>query len=107
MAGEEPGEVLGGGAGVADVELHGGADSHLVADDDGARVAVGAEHAADEEVAPVERGLVLVDDDPDVQALAGQRPVLGAERLDQLQQALEGGPAGQLVDGVALGPGDD
>ena len=44
---------------------------------------------------------------PTVQAPAGQRPLLGAEAVDQLQQPLEGGPAGELVDGGALGPGDD
>ena len=34
VTGEERGQVLGGGAGVADLELHGGAHGHLVADGD-------------------------------------------------------------------------
>ena len=46
---------------------------------------------------------------PAVQALAGQRPARrAAERVDHLHAAAPGrGPAAQLVDHVALGPGDD
>ena len=59
--------------GVADLELHGRADRHRVADGHGAGLPVGAEHAADEEVAALEVELALVDHDAAVQALLAAR----------------------------------
>ena len=67
-------QVLVGGVGVADVELHGLADARRRRRPRCAPVvAVGAEHVADEEVAAAEVGLVLVDDEADVQAGAHER----------------------------------
>ena len=75
-AAEQLAQVLVGGRRVADVELHRLADGDVVADDDRARGLVAAEHVAHEEVAAAEVGLVLVDDDAEVQAGTHERPVL-------------------------------
>ena len=56
--GQQVAQVLVGGVGVADVELHRPARRDDVADGDGAAALVGAHHVADEEVAPAELGLV-------------------------------------------------
>ena len=65
---EQQAEVLVGGGGVADVELHGLPDLDPVADRERAGVLVDAEHVAHEEVAAAEVEPVLVDDDAEVQA---------------------------------------
>ena len=87
--GEQLPEVLVGRVGVADVELHGLADADLLADRERARALVGAEQVADEEVAPAELGLVLVDDEPDVQAAAEQLALLLRGGAGELLEALD------------------
>src|SRR5581483_6984845 len=101
-------QVLVGGAGVAHVELHGLAQLHLRAHGDGAHLLVGAQHVADQKVARLEAVLVLVDHLPQVQTLVDQAHVLLGHHAGagHLQQPLQGGPAGQLVDDVALRLGD-
>src|SRR4249919_1449099 len=74
--GEHLPEILVGGARVPDVELHGLTDPDLLADRERARALVGAEQVADEEVAPAELGLVLVDDEADVQAASQELALL-------------------------------
>ena len=69
-------EILVGGAGVPDVELHGLSHRDLLADRQRALALVGTEQVADEEVAAAELGLVLVDDEPDVESAPQQLPLL-------------------------------
>ena len=54
-----------------------------------------------------ERLLVLVDDSAEVEAVAHEVAVRLVERLDDLADHLQGGPAAELVDQVALGAGDE
>ena len=100
-------EVLVGGVGVPDVELEGLADLDTVGDGDRAGVRVGPEQAPDQEVAPVEAVLVLVDDLADLEAAAAEQLLLVLVEAGQhLAQPVDRGPAAQLVDDVALAPGD-
>ncbi|HEY6315437.1 MAG TPA: hypothetical protein VIY52_32165, partial [Streptosporangiaceae bacterium] len=62
------------------MELHGLAHLDVIAHRDGARVGVGADHAADEEVALARLGAVLVDDHPDLQALGQELLVPAGQR---------------------------
>ena len=94
---EQRAQVLVGGVRVAHLELHGLADVDAVADRDRTGAAVGAEHVAHEEVAAVEVELVLVDDDPEVQALAHQLAVRFGRGLHDLLQPRHRGLAGELV----------
>ena len=68
---------------------------------------VGPDHVADEEVAALERLLVLVDHPADVQALLDPLLVLLGQVLEDLAEDLERGPAAQLADDVPLDLGDD
>ena len=65
------------------------------------------EHAADQEVAAPELGLVLVDDDADLQPLGQQQPLVVGQRLGHLGEPLERGLAAELADDVVLRVGDD
>ena len=89
------------------MELHRLAHLDVIADRDGARVGVGADHAADEEVALARFGAVLVDDHPDLQALGQQFLVPAGQRGGHLAQPRQRRAPAELVDHVALGPGDD
>src|SRR4029453_13047454 len=100
-------EILVRGARVPDVELNGLDDRHLLPDRQGARALVGAEQVADEEVAPAELGLVLVDDEPDVQAAAQELALLLRGRAGELLEALDRRFPAQLHDEVLLGAGHD
>ena len=60
------------------MELEGLAELDAVGDGDRAGLRVGPEQAPDQEVAPVEAGLVLVDDLADLEAAAPQQLVLAA-----------------------------
>src|SRR5690242_15344027 len=106
-AGEHLPEILVGGARVPDVELHGLAHRNLLADRQRARALVGTEQVADEEVAPAELGLVLVDDETDVQAAAQQLAFLFRGRAGELLEALDRRLPAQLLDEVLIAPGDD
>ena len=68
---------------------------------------VGAEQPADHEVALTRSRQVLVDDDPDLQAVADQFLLVGRQPLDDLAQALQRRSAAQLGDHCAVGAGDD
>jgi hypothetical protein len=72
VAGEQGTQVLVGSGSVTHVELHRLADAHFVADRERARFGVGADHIAYEEVAASELGLVLIDDETDVQTVTDQ-----------------------------------
>ena len=91
---------------VADLELQRLADLDVVADRDRADVGVGAQHVADEEVTAGEVGLVLVDDQPDREALAQQVAFGLVGGRGELLESLEGGLAAELDDQVAVGAGD-
>ena len=95
-------QVLVGGRAVAHVHADRLADPDPLADGEAAAVGVGAEDRADEEVAALVGGLVLVDDDPEHQALGGQRLLAGVELADRLAQALDRGLRGELRDHVAV-----
>src|SRR5205823_6518638 len=85
---QEPAQVLVGARLVADVELDGLPHPDHVVDRDPPRL-VGADHVADEEVAPLERLLVLVDHPADMEALLDALAVVGVEALVQLAEDLE------------------
>ena len=88
-------QVLVGGLGVADVELDGLADADQVGDRDGPGV-VGPDHVADQEVAALERLLVLVDHPADVQAVLDPPLVVGGRAPGTCRggpRARGGGPA--------------
>ena len=99
-------QILVGRVGVPDVELHGLAHLHLVAHRDGARLGVGADDAADQEVTLARLGLVLVDDHPQLHALGEQLPVPAGQRRGQLLQPGQRRAPAELEDHVAVGPGD-
>ena len=67
---------------------------------------IDADDRADQEVAPLVLGLVLVDHDAEEEALGGQGLLVMVEVLDHLAQAVERGLRGELGDDVSLGPGD-
>ena len=69
-------------------------------------VGVGAEDRADEEVAALVLGLVLVDHDAEHQALGGERLLARVELGDRLAQALDRGLRRELLDHVAARGGD-
>ena len=71
------------------------------------RSLVGAEHVADEEVAPPELDLVLVDDEADVQTVADQLAVFVARRGRAVLEPRQRGLTGELLDPVPLGAGHD
>ena len=100
-------EILVGGAGVPDVELHGLAHRDLLADRQRARALLGTEQVADEEVAPAELGLVLVDDESHVEAAAQQLAFLFRRRAGEVLEALDRRLPAQLLDEVVLAAGDD
>jgi 3-oxoacyl-[acyl-carrier protein] reductase len=100
-------QVLVGRLRVPDVELDGLADLDLVANRDGPRVGVGADHAADQEVALARLGPVLVDDHAQLQALGQQLLVPAGQRGGHLAQPDQGRTPAELVDQVAVGAGDD
>jgi hypothetical protein len=68
---------------------------------------VGAEEPADHEVALTRNGHVLVDDNPDLEAVAHQVLLVGLQLLDGLTQALQRLSAAQLGDQCAVRAGDD
>ena len=76
------------------------------ADGQRARLGVGADHPAHEEVALLVLGLAAVDDDPEQQPAGHERLLMRVEALDRLAQRVERGPARELADDVALGRGD-
>ena len=91
---------------VADVQAHGLTDPHLLADRDGAGLAIGADDRPDEEVAALVLGPVLVDHDSDQHPL-GDLAALGFGQIrDHLADPLQGRPEGELGDHVALGRRD-
>ncbi len=100
-------QVLVGRLRVPDVELDGLADLDLVANRDGPRVGVGADYAADQEVALARLGPVLVDDHAQLQALGQQLLVPAGQRGGHLVQPDQGRTPAELVDQVAVGAGDD
>src|SRR5580700_2586310 len=100
-------QVLIGRFGVPDVELDGLADLDLVAHRDGPRVGVGADHAADQEVALAGLGPVLVDDHAQLQALGQQLLIPAGQRGGHLAQPDQGRAPAELMDQVAVGAGDD
>jgi NAD(P)-dependent dehydrogenase (short-subunit alcohol dehydrogenase family) len=100
-------QVLIGRLRVPDVELDGLADLDLVAHRDGPRVGVGADHTADQEVAPARLGPVLVDDHAQLQALGQQLLIPGGQRGGHLAQPDQRRTPAELVDQAALGAGDD
>ncbi len=81
---QQPLEILVGGVGVADVELHRRADLEHVVDGDGAGLAVAAQDLADEEVAGPELGLSFVDHPAQMQAAA----VDGAPPRDSVSRSV-------------------
>ena len=103
---EQEGEVLGGRAGVAQLEPHGPADLHDVADDQRAGRLVGVEDAADEEVVPRVLVDVLVDDDAEVQPTGRRAAARERVRAHHLGQPHQRRRSGQLVEHVALRAGD-
>jgi NAD(P)-dependent dehydrogenase (short-subunit alcohol dehydrogenase family) len=100
-------QVLIGRLRVPDVELDGLADLDLVAHRDGPRVGVGADHAADQEVALARLGPVLVDDHAQLQALGQQLLIPGGQRGGHLAQPDQRRTPAELVDEAAVGAGDD
>ena len=69
--------------------MHRRADLDDLADLDRSGRGVGAEQPADHEVALTRNGHVLVDDDPDLQAVAYQFLLVGRQHLDGPTQALQ------------------
>ena len=102
-------QVLVGRPGVAQMELHGRPHGHDVAHGHRAGPPVGAEDAAQQEVAAAE-GLAVLVDDP---ARSGARPsraghlVFGQRTVGLRHQPLQGRRPGQLEDHVALRAGHD
>ncbi len=99
---EELTEVLVGRRGVAHVELHGLADGHLVADRERARLLVGAQDVAHQEVPARELGLVLVDDEAHVQTVAEEIALVVGGRGGELLQARDRRLSGELLHEVPL-----
>ena len=76
--------------------------------DERARLLVGAEHVAHEEVAAAELGLVLVDDEADVQAAPEQLALVVGRRSRRAPcSRVERGLPAELLDDVPLGARDD
>ena len=100
-------QVLIGRTGVPDVELHGLPHLELAAHRDRSRLGIGADDAADQEVALAGFGLVLVDDDAQVHAAGEQFLLLDRQRRGQVLQPRQRRQAGELDDQVAVGLGDD
>ena len=101
--GEQGAQVLVGGVGVAHLELHGRAHRHASVATSAPASRSAPTHVPDEEVAPAERGAVLVDGDAEVQALGHPGALVGVGRADQRLEPVEGGAAGQLEEAVAVG----
>ena len=100
-------QVFVGAGGVADVELHGLTAAHEVGDGQAARFAIGADDVADQKVAASGCAFILVDHAADVDAFRYQLAVGFAEFLEQLMQLNQRWLAGQLLDHLLLGLGDD
>src|ERR1700677_532539 len=100
-------QVLVGPRRVTDLELHGRADFDDLAHLDRPGRFVGAQQRADQEIALTRSGQVLVDDDPDLQAVADQFLLVVLQPLDDLTQALQRRSAAQLGDLRAVRAGDD
>jgi hypothetical protein len=100
-------EVLVCRGGVADVEAQRLADPHLLADRDCARLLVGTEDGAHQVVASAVLRLVLVDHQPDENALCSQHALGRREQLDLLTQPLERRHPCELVQDVAVRPRHD
>ena len=86
---ERVAQVAVGALRVARVQPHDLPRPHVGADRDLARVRVGADEPAHEEVALHVVGLVRVDDDPHQQPALDEPEVLDGEPLDRLAQLLE------------------
>ena len=102
LPGQQLVQLARGRLGVAHVQAHRLPDARDVADGQGARVGVRAEHAAHEEVAQTVLGTVLVDHEADQEAVLEQQPIRQRELLDDLPHALQRGAARQLEHEVAL-----
>src|SRR5208283_2939771 len=76
---EQTAQIFIGGFGVADMELDGLANTDHVRDLDGTGI-IGPHHVAHQEVAALERALVLVDHPADVQAILNS-PLIVAGKL--------------------------
>jgi NAD(P)-dependent dehydrogenase (short-subunit alcohol dehydrogenase family) len=107
LAFQRAAQVLVGRLGVPDVELDGLADLDPVADRDRSRSGVGADHAADQEVALARLVPVLVDEHTELQPPGQQFVVPAGHGRGHLAQPDQGRAPAELVDHVALGAGDD
>src|SRR5581483_4442286 len=107
----EPGkqvlEVLVGSRGVTHLEADGAADLHHIADHDCALLPVGADYAADEEVATLVFLGVLIHRDTDMQALRDSLPILDRKLSDDLLEFGQRRHPSQLPQHVSLGLGND
>ena len=95
-----------GRLGIADVELDGLPDAHVVADHDRAGVRVDPQDVADQEIALLEAVLVLADDAAHVQPAADHLLFACGQRDQHLVQLDHGRLAAQFVDHVLFGARD-
>ena len=79
-------QVLIGALGIADLELDGLADADAIGNGEGAGLPVEPEDVADQKIAALERALVLVNDEADVQPLLEKLLVARSEFLPDLLQ---------------------
>src|SRR5437764_2444171 len=101
-------QVLVGGDRVTEMELDRRAQLDDVVHGDGAGSPIGTDHVANEEVAPTELGLVLVDDATEVQPAGIDQGDVPLRQLapGQVDQTLQGRLPAELVDDIALGAGN-
>jgi hypothetical protein len=100
-------EVLAGGAGVADLELHRLTELHGRTDRDAVAFGVETHDPSDQEVATAELDQSLVDDDARVQTPRCECSGLLVETCDQLAESVCGRSATELEHHVAVDSGDD
>src|SRR5208282_2745518 len=88
------------------MELDGLANTDHVRDLDGTGI-IGPHHVAHQEVAALERALVLVDHPADVQAILNSPLIVAGKLLKHVPERLQRGAAAQLADDVRVGLGHD
>lgn len=104
-ADEEVVQVLGGGLGVAAVELDGLAGPEAGADGDVPGTRIGADQITDEEIAAMKLFQVFVDDEADEEVAAGLALVGGGKGVEGFGEDLVGGTVADFMNEVALGAG--